>query len=104
MATEIMGFSEEKPVWEKEDDSMFKHMSSRWSERWGDRCPAAIGNVTVALRTESESEVILSGMEASPRPLRSRYIYNNLIPGPGLHASINQLHLVQRAFSEIEMD
>lgn len=41
------------------------------------------------LRRGFESEVILSTMEVSPRTLRRRYAQNTLIPGPGLHSSIN---------------
>ena len=39
-------------------------------QRYGRRCPAPIRNVTVKLRTGSE--VTLSEMEASLRPLRRR--------------------------------
>lgn len=57
----------------------------------GRRCPAPMGNVTVKLRTGSE--VTLSEMEASLRPLRRRQTSNILTPGPGLHSRVNPTSL-----------
>ena len=67
---------------------------NRWTwvgQRHGRRCPAPTGNVTVKLRTGSE--VTLSEMEASLRPLRRRQTLNILTPDPGLHSSVNPTSL-----------
>lgn len=66
-------------------------MGLSWSELWGGDVQLQLGmsESERKLRRGFESEVILSTMEVSPRTLRRRYAQNTLIPGPGLHSSIN---------------